>query len=243
MLGYGGQTQSRYIQTLQGASFCAIGVFLVSVLVYQLNWDFIRTMEFGSVWEYRYALTKGLGVTLFLTFVSGALGLFLGTLLAVLSQSPIAPMRWVVMAYVEIFRNTPLLVQLIWLHFAMPALTGINTTALESGVLAMVLQASAYFSEIVRGGIQNVTRGQWEAAYALGLPSWTVWSRVVLPPALRTMIPPLVNLTISFFKATAILSVLQVSELMTVTNRISTVTFRPVELFTFAALIYFILGF
>lgn len=164
-------------------------------------------------------------------------------MLAIVSQSPIAPLRWLVVGFVEIFRNTPLLVQLVWIHFALPLVTGISTTALQSGVIGITLQASAYFTEIVRAGIEAVPRGQLEAAYALGLPARTRWLRVVLPPATRTMIPPLVNLTISFFKATAILSVLQVSELMTVTNRISNVTFKPIELFTAAALIYFIFGY
>jgi len=243
MLGYGGQQESRRARSIQNGLFLAVGAALVAGLIYQLNWELIRSMEFGVVWEYRYPLIKGLGITLLLTAIAGGLGLFFGTILAVLSQSPLAPIRWLVVAYVELFRNTPLLVQLIWLHFAMPAFTGINTTALESGILAITLQASAYFSEIVRAGIQSVPKGQWEAAFALGLPARTRWTRVILPPAIRTMIPPLVNLTISFFKASAILSVLQVSELMTVTNRISNVTFKPVELFSAAAVAYFLLGY
>ena len=243
MLGYGGQQVSRRTQMLQNAMFVALGAAIAGGLAYQLNWELIGAMEFGVVWEYRLPLLKGLGITLFLTAVAGVCGLFFGTIFAILSQSPFAPVRWFVVAYVELFRNTPILVQLIWIHFAMPVVTGINTTALESGVLAITLQASAYFSEIVRAGIQAVPRGQWEAAFALGLPSFTLWTRVILPPAIRIMIPPLVNLTISFFKASAILSVLQVSELMTVTNRISNVTFKPVELFSVAALAYFILGY
>ena len=158
-------------------------------------------------------------------------------------QSPLKIVRAAVIAYVELFRNTPILVQLIWIHFALPALTGWNTTALQSGILAIAFQASAYFAEIVRAGIESIAKGQWEAAYALGLSSWVRWTRVILPPAIRTMIPPLVNLTISFFKATAILSILQISELMTVANRISNVAFKPIELFTAVAVIYFVLGY
>ena len=243
VLGYGGQEESRRVRFLQNAMFATLGAAILAGLAYQLNWELVRSMEFGVVWQYRLPLLKGLGTTLFLTAVAGVLGLFFGTILAILSQSPIAPVRWIVVAYVEVFRNTPILVQLIWIHFAMPVLTGVNTTALESGVLAVTLQASAYFSEIVRAGIQAVPRGQWEAGYALGLPAVTLWTRVILPPAIRMMIPPLVNLTISFFKASAILSVLQVSELMTVTNRISNVTFKPVELFSAAAIVYFVLGY
>lgn len=224
-------------------SFPITVLLLLGVLSFFLNWPLLLSLDFSVAWEYRDVLLKGLLLTLVLTACAGVLGLLFGTILAVLSQSPVAPVRWLVAAFVEIWRNTPLLVQLIWIHFALPLVTGVSTTALQSGVIGITLQASAYFTEIVRAGIEAVPKGQWEAAYALGLPARTRWLRVILPPALRTMIPPLVNLTISFFKATAILSVLQVSELMTVTNRIANVTFKPIELFTAIAVMYFVLGY
>ena len=216
---------------------------VIGFAAYFLNWNLLLSLDFSVVWEYRVVLLKGLMLTLALTACAAVLGLFAGTVLAIASQSGFAPLRWIVTAFVEIWRNTPLLVQLIWIHFALPLVTGINTTALESGVIGITLQASAYFTEIVRAGIESVPKGQWEAAYSLALPARIRWTRVILPPALRTMIPPLVNLTISFFKGTAILSILHVSELMTVTNRISNVTFKPVELFSSIAVIYFVVGY
>ena len=223
-------------------SFPTLLCVALGVLAYFLNWELMLSLDFSVVWEYREVLLRGLLVTLGLTACAAVAGLSCGTLLAIASQSNIAPLRWLVIAFVEIWRNTPLLVQLIWIHFALPLVTGINTTALESGVIGITLQASAYFTEIVRAGIESVPKGQWEAAYSLALPARIRWTRVILPPAIRTMIPPLVNLTISFFKGTAILSILHVSELMTVTNRISNVTFKPVELFSAIALIYFVVG-
>ena len=217
------------------------GIF-ASVL-YILNWDLLLSLDFSVVWEYRQVLLKGLALTIALTAIAAISGLVSGTILAIASQSSFAPLRWLVTAFVEIWRNTPLLVQLIWIHFALPLVTGISTTALESGVIGITLQAAAYFTEIVRAGIESVPKGQWEAAYSLALPARIRWTRVILPPAIRTMIPPLVNLTISFFKGTAILSILHVSELMTVTNRISNVTFKPVELFSSIAIIYFVVGY
>ncbi len=214
----------------------------MGVVAYFLNWNLLLSLDFSVVWEYREVLLRGLLVTLGLTVCAAVSGLVCGTVLAIASQSSYAPLRWLVFTFVEIWRNTPLLVQLIWIHFALPLVTGINTTALESGVIGISLQAAAYFTEIVRAGIESVPKGQWEAAYSLALPSWVRWTRIILPPAIRTMIPPLVNLTISFFKGTAILSILHVSELMTVTNRISNVTFKPVELFSSIAILYFIVG-
>ena len=215
---------------------------LLAVIGYLLNWDLILSLDFGVVWKYKAALWKGLELTFFITIVAGSVGLMFGTVLAMLSQSYFGVIRWIVAAYVEVFRNTPLLVQLFWIHFALPQLTGVGTTALQSGLIAMALQSSAYFCEIVRAGIEAIPRGQWDAAHALALPGRTIWMRVILPPAVRIIIPPLANLMISFFKATALLSILVISEFMTVTTRVSNYAFKPIELFTFAAIVYYILG-
>lgn len=224
-------------------SLMALMVIGLILAVSYANWQTIGGLDFSSVWTYRVPLLTGLLVTLGLTAVAALFGLVSGMILAVASQSPITPVRWLVAAHVELFRDTPILVQLMWIHFALPAITGYNTSPIESGVIAIALHASAYFTELVRAGVQAIDRGQWDAAYALGIPGWTRWTRVILPPAIRIILPPLVNLTISFFKATAILSVLQIGELMSVASRISNADFRPIEIFTFVALVYFVIGF
>ena len=104
------------------------------------------------------------------------------------------------------------------------------------------LNISAYYTEIVRAGVEAVPRGQWDAAHALGLPAPVRWQWVILPQALRIMVPPTANLLLSVFKATAILSVLTIGELMRETTRISNYTFKPVEMFTAAAVIYALTG-
>lgn len=225
------------------AGLVAFVVIAVALVLYFANWRTIGNLDFSAAWTYRIPLLKGLAITIGLTAMAAVTGLLSGTLLAILSQSPVRAVRWLVAAHVEIFRDTPLLVQLMWIHFALPVITGYNTSAIESGIIAIALQSSAYFTELVRAGIQSVPKSQWDAAYALGLSAWTRWTRVILPPALRIIIPPLVNLTISFFKATAILSVLQVGELMSVAGRISNSTFRPIEIFTTVAVAYFIVGY
>ena len=213
------------------------------VLSFNLNWELVLSLEFSALWEYRLAFVRGLGMTFLITLIAGVLGILAGTLLAIVYQSPVAPIRWIVAAHVEIWRNTPLIVQCFWVHYALPQLTGINTSALQSGLIAISFQASAYFTENVRAGIEAIHRGQWDAAYALGLPAWTRWTRVILPPALRIMIPPMVNLTIGFFRATSVLYILQVSELMTVTSRVANYSHKAIEAVTFAAVIYFVLGY
>jgi polar amino acid transport system permease protein len=220
----------------------SVVVLLGIVLWRVVDWSIVKSLDFGVLWRYRYSLLSGLGMTFLIALISGVVGLSMGIVLAVASQTRIAPVRWAIVAYVEVWRNTPLLVQVIWIHFALPLVSGHGTTALQSGLLAISLQASAYFTEIVRAGIEGVPRGQWDAAHALGLSSWTRWTRVILPPAIRTMVPALTNLAISFFKATAILSVIQVNELMTVTTRLSNHSFKQIELITFAAAAYLLFG-
>ena len=207
-----------------------------------VNWDYIASLDFWIVWKYHNQLLVGFGVTLMLLAAASVMGLAFGSVLAMVSQSRIKFLRWLVVVYVEVWRNTPLLVQLFWIHFALPMITDINTTALESGLIALTANVTAYFSEIIRAGIQAVEKGQWEAAHALGLPRRRLWQHVILPQAFRAVVPPLVNLLISLMKATAILSVLSINDLMRVTASISNYTFKPIEFITAAAVVYFLFG-
>lgn len=120
--------------------------------------------------------------------------------------------------------------------------TGVSTSVFMSGVIAMAVQASAYLTEIARAGIESVPKGQWEAAHALGLPSRTRWLRIILPQALKIMIPPLASTAINIFKATTILSLLAVGELLTISNMVANFTFKPIEVLTTVGLVFFVLG-
>lgn len=221
---------------------CVLAAILVVWLGVNVKWEFVSELNFLDLWPYRVALLRGLMLTLTISVLAIVLGLFFGTILAILQQQPVRWIRWIVKAYVEIARNTPLIVTLFWVHFALPHLTGVNTTALQSGIIAIVFQASGYLADISRAGIQAVPRGQFEAAYALGLTSRTKWLTIILPQALKVMIPPLANVSISFFKATSILSVITVGELMSMGLRVSETNFRPIETLTFCGLVYIVLG-
>ena len=207
-----------------------------------MNWQYLASLDFGVVWTYRGPLLAGFTMTVLLTMTATIVGIGFGTSLAALSQSRIGPLRWAVIVYVEFWRNTPLVVQLAWIHFALPLLTHINTTVLESGLIALCANAAAYFAEIVRAGVEAVPKGQWEAADALGLSVLPKWRLVILPQSTRIIIPPLASMVISIFKATSILSILSINDLMRVTENISNYTFKPIELYTFAAAIYFVCG-
>lgn len=218
-------------------------VVLIAFIAYHVDWQFIAGLKFAPLWEYRSALATAVGITLLVSGLAVLIGLAIGIALAILLQLKIGPLRWIVIAYVEIWRNTPLIVQLFWVHFALPLVTGISTTAFVSGLIAMSLQASAYLTDITRAGIQSVPRGQSEAADAVGLSASHKWFYIILPQALKIMIPALANIAIGFFKTSAILSLISVGELMSVANRISDITFRPIEVLSIAAIIYFVLGY
>ena len=208
-----------------------------------MDWSVISNFDFAVIWRYLPALLTGLWTNILLTvlgFIAG--GVVLGTLLAIGNMSRLALVRWPCFIFVEFWRSTPLLVQAIWMHFAFPVLSGLQTTPFQSGLLALVFNVSAYCSEIIRAGIMGVPRGQFEAARSLGLKTRIMWLKVILPQAVKIVIPPLIGTVISIFKATAILSVLALNDVMRAAQRISSYTFKPVEIYTTAAIIAFAVG-
>jgi polar amino acid transport system permease protein len=207
-----------------------------------MNWDYVASLNWALAWEFRQALYQGLLMTLTFFFLGGALGTTLALVLSVCLRSTLVPLRWVAVAFIETFRNTPLLVQLVWIHFALPAFSGIRTDVFESGLIALTFNVGSYVAEIIRAGIEAIPKGQWEGAHSLGLGGYPTWRYVILPQAVRMMLPALANITISLLKGTSILSIISIAELMRATTRISTHTARPVEMFTIAAVIYFIFG-
>ena len=208
-----------------------------------MDLDFIASLDFSVAWRFMPSLLQGLWTNILLTLIGFLIGgLVLGTIFAMagIAKSPF--IRWPVWAFVEFWRSTPLLVQAIWVHFAVPVATGVPTTPFQSALIALIFNVSAYASEIIRAGVLGVGRGQFEAADALGLCTYAKWRKVVLPQAFRLMMPPLIGTTLSVFKATAILSILAINDLMRAASRISSHTFQPVEIYTTAALLAFAVG-
>jgi polar amino acid transport system permease protein len=186
-------------------------------------------------------LLGGLLVTLDLTIGAAALALvmsFLGGLGRRLAGPRARPLRWLAVAYIEVFRGTSALVQLFWVFFVLPFF-GVSLPPLAAGILVLGLNIGAYGSEVVRGALEAVPRGQWEAATALNLTrAGTLW-RIVMPQALPVMVPPAGNLLIELLKGTALVSLISLGELTFTAQTLRADTLRTPEIFSLVLLLYF----
>jgi polar amino acid transport system permease protein len=195
--------------------------------------------DFGILWTYRALLAAGLGYTLLFTVVCVVLGLFVGLVTGVGRLSKNRFLSTALRGYVELFRCTPVLVQLVWFYYALPVLTGLQISATLAATLCLSLYGGAFYSEIIRGGIISTDRGEIEAAQALGMRRPQILRRIVLPQALKRMVPPLMSQSIMQLKNTSLLSVLAVPDLLYQGQVVAHETYRPLELYTFIAIAYF----
>ena len=199
--------------------------------------------SFGFLLRYAPLFVSGALVTLAYTAGTILLGLVIGLAvgLARLSRSRLvnAPL----VGLIEVFRCTPLLVQVIWFYYALPVILGVQISAVVAATAVLSLYTGAFYAEIFRGGIVSIEGGQWDAARALGLRPWHVMRRVVLPQAVRRMVPPFMNQSITQLKNTSLVSTIAVPDLLYQGTLITADTYRPLEVYTVVALIYFALLF
>jgi polar amino acid transport system permease protein len=185
-----------------------------------------------------HLLWWGLLTTLKYTVVTSIAGLAIGLVVALAQLMSIRPLAWAGRLFVEFFRNIPLLVWLLWSYYALPIFVGLNITKETAGVLALSLYVAAYYAEILRAGIQSIDRGQTDAATALGMSFGQSMRRIVLPQALRRMVPPLSGQTIIQMKNTTLLSVITIPDLLYQASYISSLTYKPMEVYTAVGVIF-----
>jgi len=181
-------------------------------------------------------------LTIELTLIVITLSLVFGLLVALGGMSRFAPLRWLIKIYVEAIRGTPLLLQLIYVYYVLPEI-GIRLSSFTAGILALTLNYSAYLSEVYRGGIQAVATGQHDAAAALGMTRTLAMRRIILPQAIRVVIPPLGNYFISLFKDTALCSVVSIQEVIFTAQILAARNFQYFTLYTVVGLMYFAVSF
>ncbi len=188
------------------------------------------------------AFAAGARTTLWLTLVSGTAGLLLGTCAALARTSRWRVLRWVASFYIWAIRGTPLLVQILFVYFALPALVpGLNLPDFAAAVVALSLNVGAYNSEAIRAGLLAVPRGQTEAARALGLGHAHVFADVVFPQAFKISLPPLVSNFVALLKDSSLAYAIGVVELTNVGNRIQSATFQPIATLSTVAVTYLLL--
>ena len=196
---------------------------------------------FGLLKESFPSLMSGLQMTLILTVVSLVIALILGVVFGLFQVSKNKLLRVIATIYVDIFRGTPLIVQAFFIYFGIPAALDIRITAVVAGLITLSLNAGAYMAEIVRGGIQSVEKGQMEAARSLGLPYGKAMSKVVLPQAIRIMIPSFINQFVITLKDTSILSIIGINELTQSGKIIIARNLESFQMWLIVGIIYFII--
>ena len=185
-------------------------------------------------------LRDGILKTLEFTFVSFAGAVVAGLLLALMRESPVAPVRWIARIYTEIFKNLPLITEIFLVYFGLASL-GLKLSVIEAGCVSLIVFYAAYLSEIFRGGLQSIAAGQREAAHALGLTEREVLSWVVVPQAVRVVLPASTTMLVDMLKSTSLLITISAAELMTAGQLIASTTFRAMEVYFVIGVIYFVM--
>jgi polar amino acid transport system permease protein len=197
------------------------------------------TINFGAVLPYLPVMLKGLAISLEVTVLGFLIGSVLGILVYLVRRSAFAPLRWLGSAFVEVFRNTPLLVQLYLIYFGLPQV-GINLDPFWSTLAGMTLNNAAYTSEIFRAGIESVPNGLVEAAGALGMRYLQTFRFIVLKPAIRNVLPALTNQFIVLFLFSSVGSVISLNELTSALKDLNQRTLRTLEIFTIGGILYYL---
>ena len=198
-------------------------------------------LDFAQIVPYIPFILQGIKGTLLVTLISVVLGFIWGSILALIKISKFGPLNWLAVAYTSVFRGTPLILQLTFVYFATPQLTGYNISQLEAAVLTFTLNSGAYISETIRGGIMAVDKGQWEAAKALGIPYRRMMLDIILPQGIKNILPALVNETIALLKESALVSTIGLSDIMQNANVVKGAIFRYFEPYMIAGTLYYVM--
>ena len=208
--------------------------------------------DFEVIWRsLPYLFLDGMAFTLRLTLLAAAGGIVLGTLIAMMRLSRFKVLSAVAAGYVNLVRSLPLVLVIFWFYFLIPwvwqwasgAPRPVPVGAFLSALITFTLFEAAYFAEIMRAGIQSIRKGQVAAGYALGMTYWQVMGTIVLPQAFRNMFPVLLTQTIVLFQDTSLVYVLSITDFLGAASKVANRDFRPVEMYLFAAVVYFAVSF
>ncbi|AHF79378.1 Polar amino acid ABC transporter inner membrane protein (plasmid) [Sodalis praecaptivus] len=195
--------------------------------------------QFGLLYQYWPVFLNGAIITLEITFGATLIGLLIGLPVGILRSSTSRLLRFITTVYVEVIRSTPALVQIVWVYYCVPILFNIKLGAESAVILTLGIHCGAYVAEIVRAGVEGVDKGQFMAARSIGMSYYLTIRRIILPQAVQRMIPPFINEFANLMKLSTLGSVIAVYELLQSSNNLISLTYRPLEVYTFLALVFF----
>ena len=207
---------------------------------YQWGWNIIDPSNVDGLTNLKF-LISGITITIYISVISIILAMIIGLVVALPSLSNNKFLSYFNIAYVEIVRAIPLLVLILWIYYGLPIMTGISFSPFVSGIVALTISESAFQAEIFRAGINSVNKGQYEVANSLGMNFWKKMRLVILPQAIKVVLPALGNQFVYVLKMSSLVSIIGIADLTRKANELVVSTYRPLEIYTFLILEYLVL--
>ena len=215
-------------------------LFLLSCGKQELDWLILSPNNVNGLTNLKFLLS-GFTTTIFISIVSISLSIILGLIVAIPSLAKNKFLTYFNIGYVEIVRAIPLLVLILWIYYGLPIMTGISFSQFVSGIIALSISESAFQAEIFRAGINSIRKPQWEAGSSLGLNFFRKLRLVILPQAIRNILPAIGNQFVYVLKMSSLVSIIGIGDLTRKANELVVTTYRPLEIYTFLILEYLIL--
>ena len=207
---------------------------------YEWGWNIIDPSSVDGLTNLKF-LISGITITIYISVISIILAMIIGLVVALPSLSNNKFLSYFNIAYVEIVRAIPLLVLILWIYYGLPIMTGISFSPFVSGIVALTISESAFQAEIFRAGINSINKGQYEVASSLGMNFWKKMRLVILPQAIKVVLPALGNQFVYVLKMSSLVSIIGIADLTRKANELVVSTYRPLEIYTFLILEYLIL--
>ena len=207
---------------------------------YQWGWNIIDPSTVDGLTNLKF-LISGITITIYISVISIILAMIIGLVVALPSLSNNKFLSYFNIAYVEIVRAIPLLVLILWIYYGLPIMTGISFSPFVSGIVALTISESAFQAEIFRAGINSINKGQYEVASSLGMNFWKKMRLVILPQAIKVVLPALGNQFVYVLKMSSLVSIIGIADLTRKANELVVSTYRPLEIYTFLILEYLVL--
>ena len=225
---------------MRNLAFLLLVLPLTSCGKSELNWMILSPQNVEGLTNLKFLLS-GLTTTMYISIISIVISILIGLLIAIPSLSKNKFLTYLNIGYVEIVRAIPLLVLILWIYYGLPIMTGISFSPFVSGIIALSISESAFQAEIFRAGINSIKKAQWEAGSSLGLGFFRKLRLVILPQAVKNILPAIGNQFVYVLKMSSLVSIIGIGDLTRKANELVVTTYRPLEIYTFLILEYLVL--